>query len=293
MKKVTLKISAPKCGATSDELKSVLSEALGADGTYCNARVSILPPDIKARIRNAVKAIREVYEKNTLPWILTERVCTDEREELVKEEVMESVKKAKDEMVEIANTMNVWLPTVKSALGRGAEMVALPDPNDFTIDVDVSTGEPSKAGRGLPRDATQAEVAEAVSKAKGYEAVIDHLIGLAEQIGPGKEGSAAALRLKEDAATAAKIGAVDKEMVGKLNKLVGAVLTATGNAARKGAKAKIVSAVVESGEKAAKQEEEQEDAADKQGEDNTEETAPVEQSKPAQEGKVDAAIDLI
>lgn len=291
MKKVTLKISAPKCGATSDELKTVLSEALGADGTYCNARVSILPPDIKARIRNAVKAIREVYEKNTLPWILTERVCTDEREELVKEEVMESVKKAKDEMVEIANTMNVWLPTVKSALGRGAEMVALPDPNDFTIDVEINTGEPTKAGRGLPRDATQAEVAEAVSKAKGYEAVIDHLIGLAEQIGPGKEGSAAALRLKEDAATAAKIGAVDKEMVGKLNKLVGAVLTATGSAARKGAKAKIVSAVVESGEKAAKQEEE--DAANKQGEDNTEETAPVEQSKPTQEGNVDAAIDLI
>ena len=292
MKKVTLKISAPKCGATSDELKSVLSEALGAEGTYVNARVSILPPDIKARIRNAVKAIREVYERNTLPWILTERVCTDEREELVKEEVMESVKKAKDEMVEIANTMNVWLPTVKSALGRGAEMVALPDPNDFTIEVDINTGEPTKAGRGLPRDASQAEIAEAVSKAKGYEAVIDHLIGLAEQIGPGKEGSAAALRLKEDAATAAKIGAVDKEMVGKLNKLVGAVLTATGNAARKGAKAKIVSAVVESGEKAAKQEEE-DAAANTQGEDNTEETAPVEQSKPAQEGKVDAAIDLI
>lgn len=292
MKKVTLKISAPKCGATSDELKTVLSEALGADGTYCNARVSILPPDIKARIRNAVKSIREVYERNTLPWILTERVCTDEREELVKEEVMESVKKAKDEMVEIANTMNVWLPTVKSALGRGAEMVALPDPNDFTIEVEVNTGEPTKAGRGLPRDASQAEVAEAVSKAKGYEAVIDHLIGLAEQIGPGKEGSAAALRLKEDAATAAKIGAVDKEMVAKLNKLVGAVLTATGSAARKGAKAKIVSAVVESGEKAAKQEEE-EDAANKQGEDNTEETAPVEQSKPTQEDKVDAAIDLI
>ena len=292
MKKVTLKISAPKCGATSDELKSVLSEALGAEGTYVNARVSILPPDIKARIRNAVKAIREVYERNTLPWILTERVCTDEREELVKEEVMESVKKAKDEMVEIANTMNVWLPTVKTALGRGAEMVALPDPNDFTIDVEVNTGEPTKAGRGLPRDATQAEVAEAVSKAKGYEAVIDHLIGLAEQIGPGKEGSAAALRLKEDAATAAKIGAVDKEMVSKLNKLVGAVLTASGNAARKGAKAKIVSAVVESGEKAAKQEEE-EDAANTQGEDNTEETAPVEQSKPTQEDKVDAAIDLI
>ena len=292
MKKVTLKISAPKCGATSDELKSVLSEALGAEGTYVNARVSILPPDIKARIRNAVKAIREVYERNTLPWILTERVCTDEREELVKEEVMESVKKAKDEMVEIANTMNVWLPTVKSALGKGAEMVALPDPNDFTIDVEVNTGEPTKAGRGLPRDATQAEVAEAVSKAKGYEAVIDHLIGLAEQIGPGKEGSAAALRLKEDAATAAKIGAVDKEMVGKLNKLVGAVLTASGNAARKGAKAKIVSAVVESGEKAAKQEEE-EAAANTQGEDNTEETAPVEQSKPTQEDKVDAAIDLI
>ena len=292
MKKVTLKISAPKCGATSDELKSVLSEALGAEGTYVNARVSILPPDIKARIRNAVKAIREVYEKNTLPWILTERVCTDEREELVKEEVMESVKKAKDEMVEIANTMNVWLPTVKSALGKGAEMVALPDPNDFTIEVDINTGEPSKAGRGLPRDATQAEVAEAVSKAKAYEAVIDHLIGLAEQIGPGKEGSAAALRLKEDAATAAKIGAVDKEMVSKLNKLVGAVLTASGNAARKGAKAKIVSAVVESGEKAAKQEEE-EDAANTQGEDNTEETAPVEQSKPTQEGNVDAAIGLI
>lgn len=292
MKKVTLKISAPKCGATSDELKNVLSEALGAEGTYVNARVSILPPDIKARIRKAVKAIREVYERNTLPWILTERVCTDEREELVKEEVMESVKKAKDEMVEIANTMNVWLPTVKSALGRGAEMVALPDPNDFTIEVEVNTGEPTKAGRGLPRDATQAEVAEAVSKAKGYEAVIDHLIGLAEQIGPGKEGSAAALRLKEDAATAAKIGAVDKEMLGKLNKLVGAVLTATGNAARKGAKAKIVSAVVESGEKAAKQEEE-DAAANTQGEDNTEETAPVEQSKPAQEGKVDAAIDLI
>lgn len=292
MKKVTLKISAPKCGATSDELKSVLSEALGAEGTYVNARVSILPPDIKARIRNAVKAIREVYEKNTLPWIQTERVCADEKEELVKEEVMETANKAKAEMVEIANTMNVWLPTVKSALGRGAEMVALPDPNDFTIEVDINTGEPSKAGRGLPRDATQAEVAEAVSKAKGYEAVIDHLIGLAEQIGPGKEGSAAALRLKEDAATAAKIGAVDKEMVGKLNKLVGAVLTATGNAARKGAKAKIVSAVVESGEKAAKQEEE-EDAANKQGEDNTEETAPVEQSKPTQEDKVDAAIDLI
>ena len=291
MKKVTLKISAPKCGATSDELKSVLSEALGAEGTYVNARVSILPPDIKARIRNAVKAIREVYERNTLPWILTERVCTDEREELVKEEVMESVKKAKDEMVEIANTMNVWLPTVKSALGRGAEMVALPDPNDFTIEVDINTGEPSKAGRGLPRDASQAEIAEAVSKAKGYEAVIDHLIGLAEQIGPGKEGSAAALRLKEDAATAAKIGAVDKEMLGKLNKLVGAVLTAAGNAARKGAKAKIVSAVVESGEKAAKQEEDA--AANTQGEDNTEETAPVEQSKPTQEGKVDAAIDLI
>ena len=292
MKKITLKISAPKCGATSDELKSVLADALGAEGTYVNARVAILPPDIKARIRNAVKAVREVYERNTLPWIQTERVCTDEREELVKEEVMESVKKAKDEMVEIANTMNVWLPTVKSALGRGAEMVALPDPNDFTIDVEVSTGEPSKAGRGLPRDATQAEVAEAVSRAKGYEAVIDHLIGLAEQIGPGKEGSAAALRLKEDAATAAKIGAVDKEMLGKLNKLVGAVLTASGNAARKGAKAKIVSAVVESGEKAAKQEEE--DAANKQGEDNTEETPPVEQSKPTQEkGKVDVAIELI
>lgn len=292
MKKVTLKISAPKCGATSDELKSVLSDALGAEGTYVNARVAILPPDIKARIRNAVKAIREVYERNTLPWILTERVCTDEREELVKEEVMESVNKAKAEMVEIANTMDVWLPTVKSALGRGAEMVDLPDRNDFTIEVEISSGEPTKAGRGLPRDASQAEVAEAVSKAKGYEAVIDHLIGLAEQIGPGKEGSAAALRLKEDAATAAKIGAVDKEMVGKLNKLVCAVLTATGNAARKGAKAKIVSAVVESGEKAAKQEEE-DAAANKQGEDNTEETAPVEESKPTQEDKVDAAIDLI
>ena len=76
-------------------------------------------------------------------------------------------------------------------------MVALPDPNDFTIAHEVSDGEPSKAGRGLPRDASQAQVAEAVAVGKGYEAVIDHLIGLAEKVGPGKEGNAAALRLKE------------------------------------------------------------------------------------------------
>jgi hypothetical protein len=110
----------------------------------------------------------------------------------------------------------------------------------------VSDGEPSKAGRGLPRDATQAQVAEAVAVGKGYEAVIDHLISLAEKVGPGKEGNAAALRLKEDAATAAKLGAVNKEMLGKLNHLTAALLKAgTGGAKKAAAKAAVVTAITD------------------------------------------------
>lgn len=246
MKKIMLKINAPKCGASSDQLKQVLADVLGADRSYIGARLSILPPDVKSVVNNAVKMVRKVYEDNTLPWIGNERVCADEKLDIIKEEIESAMAKAKGIIEEQRQAMSTWLPQVRQALGKGADMIALPDPNDFTITHEVSDGEPSKAGRGLPRDATQAEVAEAVAVGKGYEAVIDHLIGLAEKVGPGKEGNAAALRLKEDAATAAKLGAVNKEMLGKLNHLTAALLKAgTGGAKKAAAKAAVVTAITD------------------------------------------------
>lgn len=245
MKKIMLKINAPKCGASSDQLKQVLADVLGADRSYIGARLSILPPDVKSVVNNAVKMVRKVYEQ-TLPWIGNERVCADEKVDIIIEEIESAMAKAKAIIEEQRQAMSTWLPQVRQALGKGADMVALPDPNDFTITHEVSVGEPSKAGRGLPRDATQAEVAEAVAVGKGYEAVIDHLIGLAEKVGPGKEGNAAALRLKEDAATAAKLGAVNKEMLGKLNRLTAALLKAgTGGAKKAAAKAAVVTAIMD------------------------------------------------
>jgi hypothetical protein len=245
MKKIILKINAPKCGASSDQLKQVLADVLGADRSYIGARLSILPPDVKSVVNNAVKMVRKVYEENTLPWIGNERVCADEKLDIIKEEIESAMAKAKGIIEEQRQAMSTWLPQVRQALGKGADMVALPDPNDFTITHEVIVGEPSKAGRGLPRDATQAEVAEAVAVGKGYEAVIDHLIGLAEKIGPGKEGNAAALRLKEDAATAAKLGAVNKEMLSKLNHLTAALLKAGGGAKKAAAKAAVVTAITD------------------------------------------------
>ena len=245
MKKIMLKINAPKCGASSDQLKQVLADVLGADRSYIGARLSILPADVKSVVNNAVKMVRRVHEENTLPWIGNERVCPDEKVDIVIEEIESAMAKAKAIIEEQRQAMSTWLPQVRQALGKGADMVALPDPNDFTIEVEISTGEPSKAGRGLPRDATQAEVAEAVAVGKGYEAVIDHLIGLAEKVGPGKEGNAAALRLKEDAATAAKLGAVNKEMLSKLNHLTAALLKAGGGAKKAAAKAAVVTAITD------------------------------------------------
>lgn len=299
MKKIMLKINAPKCGASSDTLKQALADVLGAELSYIGARLNILPPDVKSVVNNAVKMVRKVYEDNTLPWIGTERVCADEKLDIIKDEIEAAMAKAKGIVEEQRQAMSTWLPQVKTALGKGAEMVALPDPNDFTITHEVSDGEPSKAGRGLPRDASQAQVAEAVAVGKGYEAVIDHLIGLAEKVGPGKEGNAAALRLKEDAATAAKLGAVDKEMLGKLNHLTAALLKAgTGGAKKAAAKAAVVTAITDGATTANDTGEDDtgDDGVGGEGKDGDKEAAPAKSIKKVLGGKAekaDKAVELI
>lgn len=297
MKKLMLKINAPKCGASSDQLKQALADVLGAELSYIGARLNILPPDVKTVVNNAVKMVRKVYEDNTLPWIGTERVCADEKLDIIKDEIESTMAKAKGIVEEQRQAMSTWLPQVRQALGKGAEMVALPDPNDFTITHEVIDGEPSKAGRGLPRDATQAEVAEAVSVGKGYEAVIDHLIGLAEKVGPGKEGNAAALRLKEDAATAAKLGAVNKDMLNKLNTLTAALLKAgTGGAKKAAAKAAVVTAITDGATTGGDDTGNDGEGNDGEGNDNDKEAAPAKSIKKVIGGKsekADKAVELI
>lgn len=244
MKEVTLTIQMPKVGATSGELVKTLTDELGAETEYVSARLKIIPPDIVAQMRKAVKGIREAFENNTLEWIGC-RVCEKSKLDILQDEVDAAKKTAKGVFAEIARNMNVWLPKVKSALGKGAEMVELPDPNAFDIEAIVGVkGKPVNAGKGLPKSATDAKVSEALSRAKGYEAVIDHLTKLAEKVEPGKKGGEAALKLKADLATAAKIGAVDKAQIETINRLVGAVLTATGTIGRKGAKAALVGEII-------------------------------------------------
>lgn len=244
MKAITLKITAPKCGASSDELREALATALGASTEYVGARLSILPPDVKAVVAKAVKMVKQARLEYTIPWIGDEQVCTDDKAELAIEAIDLATEKAVAMIAEQAQAMSVWLPKVESALGAGASMVELPDPKEFTIKVTRAIGEASKSGKGLPRDATQAQVAEAMNKGAGYEALILHLTTLAEKISAGgKKGAAAALRLKEDAATAAKLGAVDKSMLANLNKLTAVLLSAGAGAKKVAAKAAVITAI--------------------------------------------------
>ena len=246
MKTITVKITAPKCGATSDQLKEALAQVLGANVEYVGARLSVMPPDVKTIVNGAVKSITKTLKENTLPWIGNERVVADEKVDLIIDELNGSAEKAKKIIEEQAGAMKVWLPQVRTALGKGVDMVELPDPNDFKLDVVIGQSEPSKAGKGLPRDANQAEAAAALAKGSGYENLIDHLLALADKVGPGKDGSAAALRLKNDTATAVKLGAVDKAMIDKINLLTGKLLLAGKSGAKKAAaKAGLVTAITD------------------------------------------------
>ena len=146
MKKIMLKINAPKCGASSDQLKQVLADVLGADRSYIGARLNILPPDVKSVVNNAVKMVRKVYEENTLPWIGNERVCADEKLDIIKDEIESAMTKAKGIVEEQRQAMSTWLPQVRQALGKGADMVALPDPNDFTITHELVTENRKRKG---------------------------------------------------------------------------------------------------------------------------------------------------
>jgi len=246
MKTITVKITAPKCGASSEALNDALANVLGADLTYVKARLAIMPPDVKTIIANATKMIKKTLEDGSLPWIGSERVVADEKVDILKDELDNVSEKAKKIIDEQASAMKVWLPQVEKALGAGASMIELPDANDFKLEVVIGVGEPSKAGRGLPRDASQADAAAAIAKGSGYENLIDHLLTLADKVGPGKDGSAAALRLKNDTATAVKLGAVDKAMIDKINLLTGKLLLAGKSGAKKAAaKAGLVTAITD------------------------------------------------
>jgi hypothetical protein len=174
-------------------------------------------------------------------------VCADEKADIVIEEIEEVTKKAVAIIEEQAKAMTVWLPKVKTALGKGADLVELPVVENFKITVTHNVCDPSKAGRGLPKNATEAQIAEAQGKAAGYESVIDHLITLAGKVGPGKKGSEAALRLKEDMATATKLGAVNPDTIKKLNALTTSLLAAgKGGTKQKAAQAALVTGIAES-----------------------------------------------
>lgn len=246
MKKITLKIEAPKCGASSEILRQTIAAHLGAELEYVGGRLAILPPDVKAVVNKVNKTISETYKKLTIPWIGTERVCADDKAELIADEINEVAKNGALLIQEQAEALRARMPELRAALGKGADMVELPDPDDFKLSVTVGIGEPTAAGRGLPRNATEAQVSAALSKAEGYENLINHLIELSEKVGPGKEGSAAALRFKEDAATAAALGVVDKSILHNLNKLTANLLAAGKSGAKKSAaKAALVTAITE------------------------------------------------
>lgn len=247
MKKITLKIEAPKCGASSDELRQFIADNLGADLDYVGGRLAILPPDTKAVVAKCRRAVRETYEKLTIPWIGTERVCADNKVDLVIDEINRVAESSAKLIEEQADALKTRLPDVIQALGKGANMVELPDPENFKLTVTVGYGEPTAAGRGLPKDANEVEVSKAIAKAEGYENLIEHLINLTEKIGPGKEGSTAALRFKEDAATAAELGVVDKNVLHKLNQLTAGLLSVGKAGSKKSAaKAALVTAIAES-----------------------------------------------
>ena len=247
MKRIVLNIKTPKCGASSEALRSALATALGADEDLVGANLSIVPPDVKQIILKAARTIKDAWEAGTLPWIGNERVCADEKADIVTDEIEEATKKAVAIVEEQAKAMRVWLPKVKKALGKGADLVALPVVENFKITVTHKVTDPSKAGKGLPKDATDAQIAEAQCKAAGYESVIDHLITLAGKVGPGKKGSEAALRLKENMATATSLGAVNPDTIKKLNGLTTALLAAgKGGIKQKAAKAALVTGIVES-----------------------------------------------
>jgi len=247
MKRIILNVKTPKCGASSEALRSALAVAIGADEDLVGANLSIVPPDVKQIIQKAARTIKETWDAGTLPWIGNERVCADEKADIVIEEIEEVTKKAVAIIEEQAKAMTVWLPKVKKALGKGADLVELPVVENFRITVTHKVVDPSKAGRGLPKDATEAQIAEAQGKAAGYESVIDHLITLAGKVGPGKKGSEAALRLKEDMATATKLGAVNSDTIKKLNTLVTVVLAAgKGGTKQKAARAALVTGLAES-----------------------------------------------
>lgn len=237
MKNITLKIKAPKCGASSEELRDLLANTLGAEVDYVGARLSILPPDVKKTINKAKKAIKDTWISNTLPWIGNERVVPEHKMDIVVEEIRAVHERVKQNVAEEAEAMKVWLPQVKAALGRGADMIELPDPSDFKIEIAIGCDDATAAGEGLPKDASHAELTVSAQKGEGYEALIDHLIDTADKIGSSKQGAQAALRLKDDAATAAKMGIVDKKMLEKLNQLTGKLLSA-GKSKRKQATAK-------------------------------------------------------
>ena len=247
MKVIEISIKAPKCGASSEALKSAFAVMLGADEGYVGARLAIMPPDVKSVINGAVKSVNKVYKDLTLPWIGTKRVCEDNKVEIVKEEINNAANKAKKIIAEQREAMRIWLPKVVSALGDGASLIELPDPNDFDLTVLVSSSEPEKATKGMVKSATDVETNKAIAKGVGYENLINHLVEQVEKIGNGKKASAAALRFKEDANTAAKMGAVDKEQLVQINSLIGALLKAGNNAVKKaGAKAAVVSAIIDS-----------------------------------------------
>jgi len=235
MKTIVLKITAPKCGASSDALREAFAAAIGADVDMVGGRLAVMPPDVKKIVSEASAVVRKTLHEHTLPWIGTERVCVDSKIDIATEEIEAAGKKAVAKIEEQAKAMKVWLPKVKKALGKGADMVDLPVAADFKMTVSVGKGEATDAGEGLPKNATAVQINQAKNKGDGFEAVINHLISLAQKVGPGKAGSQAALKLKEDAATAVALGAVDANTLKLLNKLTGAVLVAGKSGATKAA----------------------------------------------------------
>jgi hypothetical protein len=252
MKTITVKIDAPKCGASSDSLRELLAETLGANAEYVGARLTILPPDTKAAVSKIKKDIRKAVEDNTLLWIGGERVAEDNKVAMIEDTITEATEVGRRIIAEHAESLRVRLPELRAALGKGADLVELPDPDNFKLTVTMGVSEPTAiTKKGLPRNATEANVAVAIQKGKGYDAVIDHLLALVDKVGTGKDGSAAALRIKEDAATAAKLGAVDKEQIHKLNQLTAKLLAAgKGGAKKAAAKAALVTAITDAAQTA-------------------------------------------
>ena len=251
MKMITLKIAAPKCGASSDALREALALALDADVDMVGARLSVMPADVKKVVSDASSIVKKVWHENTLPWIGTERVCPDNKLDIVMDEIEAAGKTAIGKIEEQGKAMKVWLPKVKKALGKGADMIELPVAADFKMTVSVGKGEPTNAGKGLPKNATQVQINQAKHKGDGFENIVNHLIGLAQKVGPGKAGSMAALKLKEDAATAVSLGAVDANTIKLLNKLTAGLLAAgKGGTKQAAAKAALVTGIANGATKA-------------------------------------------